>query len=395
MLKHSIAALLLTTSFAVAQSADPLDHTSCVATGDANSDATCYSVLSDRTTTALNNLETGVRGQFHTNIQGISANAADIDRLEGFSRGHDERINTLSGIVRAGSNSHATRISALEDAPTAATQADLSTLEGTVTTNTADIERLGGFSRGHDDRINTLYGIVRAGSNSHATRIGALEARTVTNGVDGVDGVDGAQGIQGERGEQGVAGVAGARGEQGVAGAVGATGAQGERGERGLQGEQGIQGVAGADGDDFDGDARLTTVENNKADVSYVDMSNVRQNLNINRNTSRSTMNSASIFRNIGRIKDNENAIANNSARITENYKTLKNSIDAARAADQANASIGQINDGFGLGFGVAGQRGAFAFGYAKSNENMTVRATASLDSAGKGALGAGIALNF
>ena len=92
------------------------------------------------------------------------------------------------------------------------------------------------------------------------TRVTTLESGG-TQGERGETGATGATGAQGERGEAGVQGERGETGAAGAQGERGLTGAQGERGETGAQGERGIQGETGAAGDDFDGDARLTTVE--------------------------------------------------------------------------------------------------------------------------------------
>ena len=104
-----------------------------------------------------------------------------------------------------------------------------------------------------------------------AQGVAGPQGETGSVGPAGADGAQGPQGIQGEQGVQGPVGPAGAqgevgtqgpRGEVGPAGPIGQQGPQGVAGSDGVAGPQGPRGEQGPAGDDFNGDARLTTLEN-------------------------------------------------------------------------------------------------------------------------------------
>jgi hypothetical protein len=95
--------------------------------------------------------------------------------------------------------------------------------------------------------LQSANAALRTENDSLASRLLALEQRTVTHGKDGEPGP---QGPTGERGQDGAIGPQGPQGESGAAGAVGPQGPEGPAGPPGPSGEKGIDGTAGRDGRD-------------------------------------------------------------------------------------------------------------------------------------------------
>jgi hypothetical protein len=83
----------------------------------------------------------------------------------------------------------------------------------------------------------------------------------------GLAGLQGAQGIQGANGLDGATGAQGANGLDGATGAQGANGLDGATGAQGIKGDTGAQGIKGDNGDDFSGNARVTVLEAEVADL--------------------------------------------------------------------------------------------------------------------------------
>jgi len=186
----------------------------------------------------------------------------------------------------------------------------------------------------------------------NSIRIEALENLNLTNGVDGNDGAKGDKGVQGDRGEVGETGgtgdtgAAGSDGGIGLTGATGAkgdTGATGQTGQQGIQGIQGIkgdQGIQGQDGDDFDGDARLTVIENNNI---VINNSIVDNSTRISGNTTSINNNNSAIVTINNTLTDHENRIAELEAELASlKAKQPTEPVNVTKLFTQENGEIVQ-----------------------------------------------------
>ena len=147
-------------------------------------------------------------------------------------------------------------------------------LTADVETNAADIANIvAGVLNGTDgtDGIDGQDGAKGDKGDTGDTGATGSQGATGSTGATGAQGVAGTNGTDGTNGTNGTNGTDGATGAQGVAGTNGTDGTNGTNGTNGTDGTNGTNGATGAtgaDGDDFDGDARLTSVEDSLGSAS-------------------------------------------------------------------------------------------------------------------------------
>ena len=122
-------------------------------------------------------------------------------------------------------------------------------------------DRTTNFVKDNDDGY--VMGKNHVGKKANETRQYAYErgVEEMRHGSQGSTGATGSTGANGATGEQGAAGSQGPVGETGESGRDGDVGDRGDQGPTGAAGADGERGPAGEPGDDFDGDERLTDVE--------------------------------------------------------------------------------------------------------------------------------------